>query len=131
MCTHTVPQLSLTAAPIVQEVTRGAYYAREYYLLQLEEKGEMEFKYVENNGQPQNLMYLIGLKNIYSKQLPNMPKEYICRLVLDRRHRWVSWACQSTLAWYVVACTAPMLFKSVKHTGDRNTQPGMHSMGVV
>lgn len=30
---------------------------------------------------------LICLKNIFSKQLPNMPKEYISRLVLDRRHR--------------------------------------------
>ena len=30
---------------------------------------------------------LIGLKNIFSKQLPNMPKEYIARLVMDRRHR--------------------------------------------
>lgn len=33
---------------------------------------------------------LIGLKNIFSKQLPNMPKEYIARLVLDRRHRSVA-----------------------------------------
>lgn len=29
----------------------------------------------------------MGLKVIFSKQLPNMPKEYICRLLLDRRHR--------------------------------------------
>lgn len=33
---------------------------------------------------------MIGLKNIFSKQLPNMPKEYIARLVLDRRHRSVA-----------------------------------------
>lgn len=32
---------------------------------------------------------LICLKNIFSKQLPNMPREYIARLVLDRRHRSV------------------------------------------
>jgi histone acetyltransferase len=30
---------------------------------------------------------LMGLKVIFSKQLPNMPREYICRLLLDRRHR--------------------------------------------
>jgi histone acetyltransferase len=30
---------------------------------------------------------LTNLKNIYSKQLPNMPKEYIARLVFERRHR--------------------------------------------
>ena len=33
---------------------------------------------------------LIALKNIFSKQLPNMPREYIARLVLDQRHRSVA-----------------------------------------
>ena len=33
---------------------------------------------------------LIALKNIFSRQLPNMPREYIARLVLDRRHRSVA-----------------------------------------
>ena len=33
------------------------------------------------------LCRLISLKNTISKQLPNMPKEYIARLVMDRRHR--------------------------------------------
>jgi len=39
-----------------------------------------------------HLLYcrLIALKNIFSKQLPNMPREYIARLVLDRRHRSVA-----------------------------------------
>lgn len=32
----------------------------------------------------------MALKNIFSKQLPNMPREYIARLVLDRRHRSVA-----------------------------------------
>jgi histone acetyltransferase len=31
----------------------------------------------------------MGLKQVFSRQLPNMPKEYICRLLLDRRHRSV------------------------------------------
>lgn len=30
------------------------------------------------------LFRLIGLKNIFARQLPNMPKEYIVRLVMDR-----------------------------------------------
>jgi histone acetyltransferase len=30
---------------------------------------------------------MVDLKNIYAKQLPNMPKEYIVRLVFDRGHR--------------------------------------------
>ena len=33
---------------------------------------------------------LVGLKNVFTKQLPNMPKEYVARLVLDRRHRSVT-----------------------------------------
>ena len=36
------------------------------------------------------LRRLIALKNIFSKQLPNMPREYITRLVFDRRHRSVA-----------------------------------------
>ncbi|GFH24633.1 uncharacterized protein HaLaN_22464, partial [Haematococcus lacustris] len=34
-------------------------------------------------------MHLISLKNIYSKQLPNMPKEYIVRLLLHYSHKSV------------------------------------------
>lgn len=30
---------------------------------------------------------LIGLKNIFARQLPNMPKEYIVRLLMDRYKR--------------------------------------------
>ena len=29
----------------------------------------------------------MDLKNIYAKQLPNMPKDYIVRLVFDRGHK--------------------------------------------
>ena len=32
------------------------------------------------------MIRLVNLKNIFSKQLPNMPKEYIVRLVMDPRH---------------------------------------------
>jgi len=37
-------------------------------------------------GTEQNSIDLIHLKNIFGKQLPKMPKEYIVRLVLDKRH---------------------------------------------
>lgn len=39
-----------------------------------------------NDGTEENSIALIALKNIFSRQLPKMPKEYIVRLVLDRRH---------------------------------------------
>jgi histone acetyltransferase len=45
---------------------------------------------VQNNGAQTDdvtLQRLIGLKTIFGKQLPKMPKEYIARLVLDRRHK--------------------------------------------
>jgi hypothetical protein len=41
---------------------------------------------VTNDGSSQNLIYLIGLKSLFAKQLPKMPKEYIARLVFDRNH---------------------------------------------
>lgn len=38
----------------------------------------------------QFLIDLVALKNIFSAQLPKMPKEYIARLVFDRNHRTLS-----------------------------------------
>jgi len=35
---------------------------------------------------PATLIILTGLKNIFMKQLPKMPREYIARLVFDREH---------------------------------------------
>ena len=32
------------------------------------------------------MKYLIDLKNIFARQLPKMPKEYIVKLVFDRNH---------------------------------------------
>ena len=33
-----------------------------------------------------SMKMLIDLKNIFAKQLPKMPKEYIVKLVFDRHH---------------------------------------------
>jgi ribosomal protein S18 acetylase RimI-like enzyme len=92
----------------VQPLKPGAYSMREMALIRQEQENEIgEFgpmradereltistamhaawKYVENDGSAQNMIYITGLKNIYSKQLPNMPKEYVARLVYDRRHK--------------------------------------------
>lgn len=83
-------QLHLPEESVGLKQPSGAYTQREEHLQHLEKSGEISFRYVENNGDLQNLVWLIGLKNIFSKQLPNMPKEYICRLVLDRRHKSVA-----------------------------------------
>eukprot|EP00606_Chrysophyceae_sp_TOSAG23-5_P000372 GSChrysophyteH2.ASY1.ANO1.1400.1 assembled CDS len=47
---------------------------------------DISFKIVVNDGTEDNHEDLIHLKNIFSKQLPKMPREYIVRLVLDKRH---------------------------------------------
>lgn len=41
---------------------------------------------MENDGKRDSLILLTGVKNIYQKQLPKMPREYIARLVYDRNH---------------------------------------------
>ena len=41
---------------------------------------------VQNDGTRQNLIRLIGLKSLFAKQLPKMPKEYIARLVFNKQH---------------------------------------------
>lgn len=51
-----------------------------------EKEGKIEFRVVNNDDTKENLMVLTGLKNIFQKQLPKMPREYIARLVYDRSH---------------------------------------------
>lgn len=62
----------------------------------IEEKKEEQadnatFEYTWNDqyAEDDRLQWLIDLKNIFSAQLPKMPREYITRLVLDRNHRAV------------------------------------------
>ncbi|SPO02121.1 probable histone acetyltransferase [Cephalotrichum gorgonifer] len=51
-----------------------------------ERTGEIEFRVVNNDGDRESLIVLTGLKCIFQKQLPKMPKDYIARLVYDRTH---------------------------------------------
>lgn len=55
--------------------------------MQDEPTGSVTFRVIANDGSAESMILLTGLKNIYQKQLPNMPKEYIARLVYDRSHR--------------------------------------------
>ncbi|KAL8148854.1 histone acetyltransferase GCN5-like isoform X2 [Apium graveolens] len=67
----------------------GAYSSREENLKREEDAGRLKFACVRNDGIDEHMVWLIGLKNIFSRQLPNMPKEYIVRLVMDRSHKSV------------------------------------------
>ncbi|KAK4041549.1 histone acetyltransferase [Parachaetomium inaequale] len=51
-----------------------------------ERNGEIEFRVVNNDNDRESLIILTGLKCIFQKQLPKMPKDYIARLVYDRTH---------------------------------------------
>ena len=51
-----------------------------------ERTGEIEFRVVNNDNTRESLIILTGLKCIFQKQLPKMPKDYIARLVYDRTH---------------------------------------------
>ncbi|XP_042053625.1 histone acetyltransferase GCN5-like [Salvia splendens] len=69
--------------------TSGAYSAREESLKREEEAGSLKFVYASNDGVDKHMIWLIGLKNIFARQLPNMPREYIVRLLMDRNHKSV------------------------------------------
>ena len=64
---------------------------REILHSKQENDGSLTFPVFSNNGTEESLAALIRLKAIFCQQLPKMPKEYITRLVFDRRH--VSLAC--------------------------------------
>jgi len=51
-----------------------------------ERDGIIEFRVVNNDNSKENMIILTGLKNIFQKQLPKMPREYIARLIYDRNH---------------------------------------------
>ncbi|EKV04080.1 Histone acetyltransferase GCN5 [Penicillium digitatum] len=51
-----------------------------------ERSGEIEYRVVNNDGSIESMIILTGLKCLFQKQLPKMPKDYIARLVYDRSH---------------------------------------------
>ena len=52
-----------------------------------EECGNIECRVISNDGKPANYVLLTALKNIFQKQLPKMPREYITRLIYDKSHK--------------------------------------------
>ncbi|XP_063041096.1 histone acetyltransferase KAT2A isoform X2 [Engraulis encrasicolus] len=55
-----------------------------------ERRGIIEFHVIGNSLTQKSskiLMWLVGLQNVFSHQLPRMPKEYITRLVFDLKHK--------------------------------------------
>ncbi|KAI1179634.1 histone acetyltransferase GCN5-like protein [Nemania sp. FL0916] len=75
------------AKPEVQAVpaTRTVPFPEKPAVIE-ERNGEIEFRVVNNDGARESWIVLTGLKNLFQKQLPKMPKDYIARLVYDRTH---------------------------------------------
>ncbi|XP_059828324.1 histone acetyltransferase KAT2B isoform X3 [Hypanus sabinus] len=69
----------------------SAHAARDEAARLEERRGVIEFHVVGNSlTQKPNkkmMMWLVGLQNVFSHQLPRMPKEYITRLVFDPKHK--------------------------------------------
>ena len=62
------------------------FVARDTAAKEQEMQNTITFKVIRNDLVHQNLKYLLDLKNIFARQLPKMPKEYIVKLVFDRNH---------------------------------------------
>lgn len=71
--------------PSIQNVGLG-FINRDVGAKVQEERKEIVFKVIKNDQQRESMKMLIDLKNIFSRQLPKMPKEYIVKLVFDRNH---------------------------------------------
>ena len=52
-----------------------------------EATGAITCRTIRNDSAPEHYVYLTGLKNIFQKQLPKMPREYITRLIYDPSHK--------------------------------------------
>lgn len=51
-----------------------------------EHNGEIEFRVINNDGDPESLIIFTEPKCVFEKHLPGMPKKYIAQLVYDRVH---------------------------------------------
>jgi histone acetyltransferase len=62
------------------------FVARDSAAKQQEQSNQITFRVIRNDQNHENLKFLLDLKNIFARQLPKMPKEYIVKLVFDRNH---------------------------------------------
>lgn len=72
-------------APAVEPPVRIIPFPEKPAVIE-ERNGDIEFRVVNNDGSRESLIILTGLKCIFQKQLPKMPKEYVARLIYDRTH---------------------------------------------
>lgn len=66
--------------------SQHAYIQRWVRMTKEERNRNVKFEVVRNDSRRESLLMLLGLKNVFVKQLPNMPRPYVSRLVFDRKH---------------------------------------------
>mmetsp|Transcript_13202 Transcript_13202/g.40588 ORF Transcript_13202/g.40588 Transcript_13202/m.40588 type:complete len:426 (+) Transcript_13202:54-1331(+) len=76
-------------ADILGPDSQHAYVQKWMKMREDEKKGLVKFRVVRNDSSEESLVLLLGLKNVFVKQLPNMPKYYVTRLVFDKKHESV------------------------------------------
>ncbi|KAF9099778.1 histone acetyltransferase [Mortierella sp. GBA35] len=74
------------SVPQVQEEEDEVPIKKEKPAVIEERQGLIEFRVFTNDGSRDSMILLTGMKNLFQKQLPKMPREYIARLVYDRNH---------------------------------------------
>lgn len=80
-CSNPLVDSNYSASILISSFAKKEAATRE-----LELKGELTYHLFTNDGDNDSMIALITLKNIFARQLPKMPKDYIVRLVFDRRH---------------------------------------------
>lgn len=102
-------------------------YIQRWVRMSREERNEnVKFRVVRNDSRD-NLLHLLGLKNVFVKQLPNMPRPYVSRLVFDRKHESLALLKKQSDGQYIVmggCCYRPfkdqgfgeIAFLAISHT---------------
>lgn len=68
------------------EITGIGFAQRDAGVKSEEQQGLIEFQILRNDKDVNHMKLMIDLKNIIARQLPKMPKEYIVKLLFDRKH---------------------------------------------
>ncbi|KAK6338678.1 histone acetyltransferase [Orbilia brochopaga] len=82
----TSPETSMTVGEEEERPAKTVIQFKEKPAVIEERTGAIEFRVVANDNQRESMIILTGLKCIFQKQLPKMPRDYIARLVYDRTH---------------------------------------------
>ena len=62
------------------------YVSRDELAHREEERGTLTYRVITNEGTEETNVWLTCAKHIFATQLPKMPREYIVRLLFDRKH---------------------------------------------